>query len=83
MDEAMVRKRCEEILSGAPITSDELVVYRAAYADGQRAGMERAADRIVKTHKSIDSDKWLDLASELKTQTADGAEIRQAAGEVK
>ena len=43
MDEAAIRKRCEEILSGAPITSDELVVYRAAVADGQRDEMERAA----------------------------------------
>lgn len=93
--EADVRQRCEEVFrnatghpsfighNGVDLRDVFTEMICDAYADGQRAEMERAADRIVTAHKSTDSDKWLDLASELKTQAADGAAIRQAAGEVK
>jgi hypothetical protein len=43
MDDAMIRKRCAEILSDAPVTGDEMILYRAAYADG----LEAAASYIA------------------------------------
>ncbi len=50
MDEAMIRKRCEEIRllwrsmsKGNRAANVREAIYRAAYADGQRDGMERAA----------------------------------------
>lgn len=93
MTDADVRKRCEELVNkmlglthrtpGQQMARVGWVfaLYCSAYADGQRDGMERAADRIIQAHKSTDSDKWLDIASELKTQAANGAQINQAAGE--
>ena len=75
MDDAAIRERCkaldEQWLSSddlGPATNPLEFVYRAAYADGQRDGMERAAG-ICEVNASADG--------ELLART-----IHQAAGEV-
>lgn len=55
MDEAMVRKRCAEILSDAPVTGDDMILYRAAYADGLEAAASYIASLDQKVLKDLDT----------------------------
>ena len=94
MDDAAIRERCEEIWRTAlkvyeqrgVVPWGEVVIeqmafgLRAAYADGQRAGMERAAkiaDIEMENHAAPHD--WM---ARLAARTI-SEQIRQAAGEVK
>ena len=83
MTDADVRKRCEQVFrdatghpsflgrGGVDLRDVFAGMIRAAYADGQRDGMERAA----KMYEDWIAGKWFDA---MEFQDA----IRQAAGEV-
>lgn len=86
MDEAMknaiaIQKRCETILAERCVNGGDphVYLYRAAYADGQRAGMERAAGITENTfpYAATDAER---LALHQLLRAAQ--QIRQAAGEV-
>lgn len=53
MDEAMIKQRCEEIFTqqhgveGYGPSADDLMLYRAAYADGQQAAKQEYHERFA------------------------------------
>ncbi len=97
MDEAMIRERItaalveKEYCEPIEVMEADIDIYRAAYADGQRAGMERAATLAAmfsiekkQIHPVLPWDAMSENARKAAHMTCQNiaAEIRQAAGEV-
>jgi len=77
MNEAELRQACDELHDEYDSLqwTDEKVAKLLAFARRMQAvGYECAADAIVKEHRMGDRDRWLELASGLKTIAASGCE---------
>ena len=54
------------------VDQDAMKAITAAITETRRAALLECANRIFAEHKSIDSDKWIDLGNELRKLAQEG-----------